>query len=51
MKPRTPSEEARARPGLKQQTPHEEKAVSQKIQNDRKRWEYLLSLNAWKPTK
>lgn len=43
--------EARAKPGLKLQTPHESTKTDLRRLSDRKRWEYLFSLNVWKPTK
>ena len=42
---------ALARPGLKQQTPAEKQITETTILLDRKRWEYLFSLNVWKPVK
>ena len=41
----------RLRPGLKQQTPVERKATADCLAEHRKRWEYLFSLNAWKPAR
>ena len=38
----------RSRPGLKQQTPVEKMATDLRLLSNRKRWEYLFSLNAWK---
>lgn len=43
--------EARATPGLKMQTPLEARRTDRRILSDRKRWEYLFSLNVWKPIK
>ena len=43
--------EARASPGLKMQTPLEARRTDRRILSDRKRWEYLFSLNVWKPIK
>ena len=43
--------EALARPGLKLQTPYESKKTELRTLSDRKRWEYLFSLNVWKPSK
>jgi hypothetical protein len=40
-----------SRPGLKQLTPYERKVVAERIADHRKRWEYLFSLNVWKPSK
>ena len=40
---------ARAHPGLKQQTPKEKMKTDLHLLSDRQRWEYLFSLNAWKP--
>ena len=37
------------RPGLKQQTPIEIKTTTAAAAAERKRWEYLFSLNVWKP--
>ena len=45
------TELARARPGLKLQTPGEANRTDLRTLSDRKRWEYLFSLNAWKPSK
>ena len=39
------------RPGLKQQTPVEKKATAERLAEHRKRWEYLFSLNVFKPTR
>ena len=39
------------RPGLKQQTPVEKKATAAQLAEHRKRWEYLFSLNVFKPTR
>ena len=39
------------RPGLKQQTPVETKATARELAEHRKRWEHLLSINVWKPTR
>jgi hypothetical protein len=39
------------RPGLKQQTPVEKKATASQLAEHRKRWEYLFSLNVFKPTR
>lgn len=41
----------RQRPGLKQLTPIEQKAVKRMTAADRQRWEHLFSLNVWKPSK
>ena len=41
--------EAKAKPGLKMQTPREERTVVVRNDADRKRWEHLFSLNVWKP--
>lgn len=41
----------RQRPGLKQQTPVEKRTTDLRTLSDRKRWEYLFSLNVWKPTR
>ena len=44
--------EARATPGRKLQTPYEANKTDLRTLSDRKRWEYLFSLNVWqKPTK
>lgn len=40
---------ALAHPGLKQQTPQEKTKTDLRTLSDRKRWEYLFSLNVWKP--
>jgi hypothetical protein len=39
------------RPGLKQLTPIERKVVEERLADHKKRWEYLFSLNVWKPSK
>ena len=39
------------RPGLKQQTPVEKKATADPLAEHRKRWEYLFSLNVFKPSR
>jgi hypothetical protein len=41
----------RSRPGLKQLTPIEQRIVTERLADHRKRWEYLFSLNVWKPSK
>jgi len=41
----------RSRPGLKQLTPAEKRIVAERLADHRKRWEYLFSLNVWKPSK
>jgi hypothetical protein len=41
----------RDRPGLKQLTPAEQRIVAERLADHRKRWEYLFSLNLWKPSK
>ena len=43
--------EARATPGLKLQTPLEANKTDLHLLSDAKRWEYLFSLNVWKPSK
>ena len=43
--------QVRARPGLKLQTMFEERKTDLRRLSDRQRWEYLFSLNAWKPTR
>ena len=48
MKKRRPE---RQRPGLKQQTPVEKKTTDDRLAEHRKRWEYLFSLNVFKPTR
>lgn len=45
------AEEARARPGLKMQTPHEVRMTAVHSRSDRERWDALFALNAWKPNK
>ena len=47
----TTARQARAKPGLKLLTPREQAAVDLRRLDDRRRWEYLFSLNVWKPTK
>ena len=42
--------EARATPGLKLQTPLEANKTDLRLLSDAKRWEYLFSLNVWKPS-
>jgi hypothetical protein len=39
------------KPGLKQLTPEERKVVAERIADHKKRWEYLFSINLWKPAK
>ena len=39
------------KPGLKLQTPLEAKRTDLRTISDRQRWEYLFSLNVWKPSK
>ena len=39
------------RPGLKQLTPIERKVVEERLADHKKRWEYLFSINVWKPSK
>ena len=41
----------RQRPGLKQLTPIERKVVEARLADHKKRWEYLFSINVWKPSK
>lgn len=43
--------QVRARPGLKLQTELEERKTNTRRLSNSKRWEYLFSLNAWKPSK
>lgn len=43
--------QVRARPGLKLQTELEERKTDLRRLSDRQRWEYLFSLNAWKPSR
>jgi hypothetical protein len=38
-------------PGLKQLTPIERKVVEERLADHKKRWEYLFSINVWKPSK
>jgi len=38
-------------PGRKQQTPLEKKATAARLAEHRKRWEYLFSLNVFKPSR
>ena len=40
---------ALARPGLKQQTPNEKTKTDLHLLTDRQRWDYLFSLNVYKP--
>lgn len=40
---------ALAHPRLKQQTPNEKMKTDLHLLSDRQRWQYLFSLNAWKP--
>ena len=42
--------EARATPGLKLLTPLESTKTDLRLLSNVKRWEYLFSLNVWKPT-
>jgi len=39
------------RPGLKALTPYEQRTVSAHHKANAKRWEYLFSLNLWKPAR
>jgi len=41
----------RDHPGLKALTPAERKIVAECVADMRKRWEYLFSINLWKPSK
>jgi hypothetical protein len=41
----------RSRPGLKALTPAERKVVEERLADHKKRWEYLFSINLWKPVK
>ena len=41
----------RSHPGLKLQTPVEERKTDLRLLSNRQRWEYLFSLNAWKPAR
>ena len=41
----------RLRPGLKLQTPVETQATARELAEHRKRWEYLFSLNVFKPSR
>ena len=43
--------QVRARPGLKLQTMLEARKTDLRLLTNSKRWEYLFSLNVWKPTK
>ena len=43
--------DARAKPGLKLQTPIEARKTDLRTISDRERWKHLFSLNAWKPIK
>lgn len=38
------------RPGLKLLTPAEKRIVEERLAEHRKLWEYLFSLNVWKPS-
>lgn len=46
---RKTAKQVRARPGLKLQTPVEERKTDLRLLSNRKRWQYLFSRNAWKP--
>ena len=48
---RKTAKQVRARPGLKLQTMLEERKTDLRLLSNRQRWEYLFSLNAWKPTR
>lgn len=48
---RKTAKQVRARPGLKLQTPVEERKTDLRLLSNRQRWEYLFSLNAWKPAR
>jgi len=50
-KPKQKRRPERLRPGLKQQTPVEVKATAHELAEHRKRWEYLFSLNVFKPSR
>jgi hypothetical protein len=39
------------KPGLKQLTPAEQRIVAERLADHKKRWEYLFSINLWKPAK
>lgn len=41
----------RDRPGLKALTPYEQRIVAERLADHKKRWEYLFSLNVWKPSR
>ncbi len=41
----------RLKASLKQLTPWERKVVAERLADHRKRWEYLFSINLWKPSK
>lgn len=50
-RPKQKRRQERLRPGLKQLTPAERKIVVERIADHKKRWEYLFSLNVWKPSR
>ena len=49
-KPKQKRRPERLKPSLKQLTPVERRIVEQHLADHRKRWEYLFSLNVFKPT-
>jgi hypothetical protein len=50
-KPKQKRRAERDRPGLKALTPAERRIVEERLADHRKRWEYLFSINLWKPSK
>ena len=43
--------DAKAKPSLKLQTPIEQRKTDLNVLSNRKRWEYLFSLNVFKPSR
>jgi len=50
-KPKQKRRPERLKPGLKQLTPEERRIVEERLADHKKRWEYLFSINLWKPSK
>lgn len=50
-KPKQKRRPERLKPSLKQLTPYEQRIVAERLADHKKRWEYLFSLNVWKPSR
>jgi hypothetical protein len=50
-KPKQKRRPERLKPSLKQLTPAERRIVEERLADHKKRWEYLFSINLWKPAK